>query len=353
MRTRNAQYWACQIAGWGVYSFGAGLSTGVIANGWRRSVVIGYLLFFLYSIGLTHLLRSVIHLRNWTSLSLPRALMRQVPASILIAAVQSTLVVCVYTAIEGNLGEWSQASSIAYMFIGLSVVDTIWTILYLAITTFRLSHEVQRREMQMKLALSNAELRALEAQVNPHFLFNCLNSIRGMISEDAEQAQEMITRLANILRYNLQKDRHHTVPLASELEAVSDYLALESIRFEHRLRVHMAVDQAVRQTAVPPMLLQTLVENAIKHGVEELPSGGELFIRATLDGDGLRIEVENTGSLGAPQPGSTHIGLTNARERLRVLYGERASVQVESRSAGRVTATILMPTILIPVRAGA
>ncbi|MBV8896808.1 MAG: histidine kinase [Acidobacteriaceae bacterium] len=346
MKVKNAQYWTCQIVGWGAYSFGAGLSTGVIANGWRRSVVIGYLLFFLYSIGLTHLLRSQIHRRKWTSLSLPKALLRLVPANMLIAAVQSALVVSVYTGIEGHLGEWSQASSIAYMFIGLSVVDTIWTILYLAITTFRHSREVQRREMQMKLALSNAELRALEAQVNPHFLFNCLNSIRGMISEDSAQAQDMITRLANILRYNLQKDRHHTVPLASELEAVSDYLALESIRFEDRLRVHVEVDHAVGQSAVPPMLLQTLVENAIKHGVEELPSGGDLFIRASLEGDALRMEVENPGNLRDPRPGSTQIGLTNARERLRVLYGDRASLQLRSPRVGRVTATILMPTTL-------
>lgn len=324
-----------------------------MANGWRRSVVVGYLLFFLYSIGLTHLLRSEIHRRHWASLSLPQALVRLAPASILIAAIQSALVVSVYTAIEGHLGEWSEASSIAYMFIGLSVVDTIWTILYLAITTSRHAREIRRNEMKMKLALSKAELRALEAQMNPHFLFNCLNSIRGMISENPAQAQDMVTRLANILRYNLQKDRRHTVPLASELEAVLDYLALESIRFEDRLRVHLEVDHSVRQTPVPPMLLQLLVENAIKHGVEELPSGIDLFIRAGLEGEALRLEVENTGHLGVPLPGSTQIGLTNARERLRVLYGERASLQLKSHSAGRVTATILMPTISIPVMAGA
>jgi LytS/YehU family sensor histidine kinase len=197
--------------------------------------------------------------------------------------------------------------------------------------------------MQMKLALSNAELRALEAQVNPHFLFNCLNSIRGMISEDPAQAQDMITRLANILRYGLQKDRHHTVPLVSEVEVVSDYLALESIRFEDRLRVHLEIDDTVRQMAVPPMILQTLVENAIKHGIEEVTSGGDLFVRASLDRNALRIEVENPGDLSDPRPGSTQIGLTNARERLRILYGEDASLQLESPSAGRVTATILMP----------
>ncbi len=344
MKRTNSQYWVCQIAGWGAYSFGAGLSTGVMANGWRPSVIIGYLLFFLYSIGLTHLLRAEIHRRRWTSLPLPRALGRLVPASILIAAVQSALVVGIYTAIEGHLGEWRQASSIAYMFIGLSVIDTIWTVLYLAITTFRHSREVRSNEMRMKVALSNAELRALEAQVNPHFLFNCLNSLRGMITEDPTQAQDMVTRLANILRYNLQKDRRHTVPLASEVEIVSDYLALQSIRFENRLRVHMEVDNAVRETAVPPMVLQTLVENAIKHGVEEIPAGGDLFIRARLEGNILRIEVENTGSLSDARPGSTQIGLANARERLRILYGEHASLELGTRCDGHVTATVLIPT---------
>lgn len=152
MKTTNSQYWACQIAGWDAYSFRAGLSTGVIANGWRRSVVIGYLLFFLYSIGLTHLLRAEIHRRNWTSLPLPRALVRLAPTSILIAAVQSALVVG-YKAIEGRLGEWSQPSAIAYMLIGLSVIDTIWAVLYLSIATFRHSREVSRNEMRMKVLI--------------------------------------------------------------------------------------------------------------------------------------------------------------------------------------------------------
>ncbi len=344
MKRTKAQYWACQVAGWSAYS-AIGLSTAVLDNGWRPSIIIGYLLFFLYSIGLTHLLRAQIHRRHWTSLPLLRALARLAAASVAIGAVQSALVVGVYTTIEGRLGVWSHPSSIAFMFMGVSIIDTIWTILYLTITTLRHSREAQRNEMQMKLALSDAELRALEAQLNPHFLFNCLNSIRGMISEDPVQAQDMVTRLANILRYNLQKDRRHTVPLESELEAVSDYLALESIRFEDRLRVHLEVDEAVRQTAVPPMLLGTLVENAIKHGVEEVPSGGDLYIRAVLEGGALRIEVENTGSLRDPRPGSTQIGLTNARERLRILYGEQASLQLGARGDGRVTATILIPAI--------
>ncbi len=321
--SKRAVYWICQIAGWGAYSV-IGLWTGVLDNRWRPSVVIGYLLFFLYSIGLTHLLRGVIRRRRWTSLPLHRALARLAAASVAIGAVQATLIVGVYTAIEGRLGVWSEPSSIAFLFMGVSTFTTLWTMLYLTITTLRHSREVQRNEMQMKLALSNAELHALEAQLNPHFLFNCLNSIRGMVDEDPRQAQDMITRLANILRYNLQKDRRHTVPLESEVEAVSDYLALESIRFEDRLRVHLSVDDSARQTPVSPMLLQTLVENAIKHGA-------------------LRIEVENTGNLGVPAAGSTQIGLSNARERLRILYGDQASLQLAMRGEGSVTATLLIP----------
>jgi LytS/YehU family sensor histidine kinase len=209
-------------------------------------------------------------------------------------------------------------------------------------TTLRSSREARRNEMQMKLALSNAELNALEAQLDPHFLFNCLNSIRGMISENSVLAQDMVTRLANILRHNLQRDRRHTVPLAGELDAVTDYLALESIRFEQRLRVHLDVDQSFRQSLIPPMLLQTLVENAIKHGVEEVPAGGDLVIRAGVEGGQLRIEVENTGSLAEPRKDSTQVGLANARERLRILYGDDARLQLAA-SAGRVTATVSIP----------
>jgi len=176
MKRAGAQYWALQIAGWTAYG-GVGLSTAVMENGWRPSIVIGYILFPLYSMGLTHLLRAQIHRRQWNGLPLHRALARLAVASIAIGAAQTVLVVGIYTAIEGQLGVWSQPSSIGFLFLGVSMITTIWTILYLAITTFRNSREMQSNEIKMKLALSNAELRALEAQVNPHFLFNCLNSM--------------------------------------------------------------------------------------------------------------------------------------------------------------------------------
>lgn len=336
-------YWACQIAGWGAYS-ALGMEVAVLENGWRPSIVIGYVLFFFYSIGLTHLLRREIR-RNWTNLPVSRSLMQFAAACISIAAVQSALVVGVYWAIERQLGVWSEKSSIVYMFLGLCVANAIWTTLYLTITGMYHAREAKRNEMGMKLALSNAELKALEAQLNPHFLFNCLNSIRGMIGEDPEHARDMVTRLSNILRYSLQRDRRHTAPLANEMDVVADYLALESVRFEDRLRVHLSVDDAALARPFPPMLLQSLVENAIKHGVEEIPSGGDLSIRVRVEGDELRIEVENTGNLGESRMNSTQMGLANARERLRILYGERARLNLAASGEGRVKATVLIPAV--------
>jgi two-component system sensor histidine kinase AlgZ len=342
MRLRNGLYWLCQICGWGAYS-AVGLWVAVLDHGWRRSAVYGYILFFLYCIALTHLLRGMIRRRKWITLPLPRALARLAVASLVIGAIQRTLVIGVYTAIEGSLGEWSDRSSIAFLFMGVSIATTVWTVLYLAITTMRHSREVRQNQMQMKLELSNAELRALEAQINPHFLFNCLNSIRGMIVEDTVQAQDMVTKLANILRYSLQRNRKHTVPLEVEVEAVSDYLALESIRFEDRLQVRVELAQEARRTEIPAMLVQTLVENAIKHGVEHVRGQGMVSIRAALEGDRLRIEVENSGILQEPPQNSTQIGLANARERLRILYSERASLSLLPSGKERVKATVLIP----------
>src|SRR5262249_26257183 len=135
-----------------------------------------------------------------------------------------------------------------------------------------------------------------------------------------------------------------TVPLSSELEAVSDYLALESVRFEERLRVRVEVEPDAAEFPIPAMLLQTLVENAVKYGIAPRRDGGELRISARINGDGLVLEVDNPGQLGHRQPGDGGLGLANARERLRLLYGNRASLRLED-TGGRVAATVLVPRV--------
>jgi hypothetical protein len=285
MKTKTA-YWTCQFAGWGSYSaFGAW--SAAQQAGWRLSLVAGYLLFFLYSIALTDLLRREIRRRQWLTAPSARMYARVFGAAILVAAVQTFLVISVNWLFEGASSVFLHPVAALAAWVGITGVTIIWTIFYIALTGPRRFRE---KEIHLQLALREAELRALEAQVNPHFLFNCLNSIRGLVIENPAVAQDMITRLANILRYNLHRDLMHTVPLASEVEVVNDYLALESV---------------------------------LKPGA-------------------LVVEVENPGQLAEATPEATQLGLANVRERLRILYGAGGSLQLKNRD-GRVAATVLIP----------
>ena len=262
------------------------------------------------------------------------------PGVVTVGSIQSFLVIAINQALEPSSNTFVREPGAAlWLWVSVIGATSIWTILYVALTAQRRSRE---KEVHLQLAISEAELRALEAQINPHFLFNCLNSIRGLVVKNPALAQDMITRFANILRYNLHRDPNHTVPLASEVEVVSDYLVLESVRLEERLQVRMAIEPGAAEVPIPPMLLQSLVENAVKHGIAPLPAGGELVVSARLDGDALVVEVDSPGHVADANPDASGLGLANTRERLRILYGSRASLRLENRD-GRVAATVRVP----------
>jgi len=337
-RKTDASYWRFQALFWFGYAVFY-LSFAVHYVGWTPAIVVGYALYPLYSIGLTHLLHR--EFRRWRGLSLPawKRILESVLGVLAVGLVQTLLIAAVTLPFYGRNSDFYQFSSLMYIALGTTAAVSVWVFTY----RYREHRELRT---QLLLALREAELRALEAQINPHFLFNCLNSIRALVAENPARAQDMITRLANIFRYNLHRAPTHTALLNAEVEVVSDYLALESVRFEDRLRVRMAISAEAGKTQVPSMLLQTLVENALKHGIAPLPSGGDLLIRAERDTHTTRIEVENTGQLGPEQGNgeSAGVGLNNTRERLRLLYGDRASLQLRNREDGRVVATVLIPS---------
>ena len=193
-------------------------------------------------------------------------------------------------------------------------------------------------------SVKEAELRALKSQVNPHFIFNSLNSLRALIDEDPDRARKAVTQLANLLRYSLQSGLLETVPFEEELGIVNDYLALEQVRHEERLRLRLDIAPEALHLPIPPMLLQTLVENAVKYGISQRPEGGEISIVARNEGGTLRIEVSNPGeikSLDAAK--STGVGLHNAAERLRLIFGERATLRLSSEQPSRVVAEAIIP----------
>lgn len=325
-------YWLCQILAWGFYTC-ISIAIAVHAIGWSRRLLFNYAIFFAVILLLTHLLRREIRRRQWLTMPLRKSAPRLAGAAVLVGLCSSAEVILVDELGGGTLWNREAFLSITGGMVGLCCV---WTMLYVAITA-------TRRSIEMRVHLREAQLRALEAQVNPHFLFNSLNTIRGMIVEDPSVAQDMVTRLANILRYNLEREKTSTVPLEREIEIVADYLAIESIRFDDRLTVRMEIQPAAAQAQVPSMLIQTLVENAVKHGIGARAEGGEILIRASIVDGALALEIVNSGQLSVPNEQSTQIGLVNARERLRLLYGEHATLHLENRDAANVAAMVSIP----------
>jgi len=341
----RARYWLFQTIGWGTYSaVGAVyaifvdriLPIGVTASGWRGALVTGYVLFFGYSIALTDAFRRVMIANRWLERSSWRLWLRLAAGVLVIAAIQTALVVSISLALLPR-GVWSVPSVLGLAW-SVTLVTAMWTALYVRLTEKR---RQTAREIARHLALREAELRALQQQVNPHFLFNCLNSIRALVLENPPRAQEMVTRLANMLRYTLGRELRDTAPLSAEMAIVDDYLALESVRLEERLRVQVDVAADAAPLDVPRMLLPTLVENAVKHGVAVRSAGGTIAIRVRRDEGALRIEVANSGALGEPRPEA--VGLANLRERLRLLYGDRAAFSLRGEGPDRVVASVTMP----------
>jgi two-component system, LytTR family, sensor kinase len=335
----SAAYWAYQAFYWGIFA-AIGLAINVTSGLNVRNLIISHVLFFFYSIGLTHVFRGQIQRWRLRQLSVIRMRLWLFAGISAIGLIQTALVISIDTALNGaRPGEWPLIAVLGLGW-GMYIGTLIWTIVYVRITERRAQ---EQREAKMQVALRGAELRALEAQINPHFLFNCLNSIRGLVVEDPQKAQDMITRFAALLRYNLNRDRQHTVPFSEEAEIVADYLALESVRFEDRLRVQVTVDPEARAMQVPPMILQALVENALKHGIARRPEGGDVQIHASSSNGKLVLQVTNSGELGPAHPGDTQLGLKNIRERLHLLYGDRASLSLQNGS-GTVVAKVELPT---------
>jgi len=223
-----------------------------------------------------------------------------------------------------------------------------WNVCYMAALAIRRNQRLEAETLlleaetlRLELLAKEAELRALQSQVNPHFFFNSLNSVRALMYEDVDNAANMVDRLATLMRYTLMSTFNGCVPLHQELDAVRAYLAIEQIRFEERLRMHWEIEPSLAQVTIPPMTLQTLVENAVKYGVERRTEGSEIRIVARVQSGCAVIEVANQGKLLANST-STRIGVTNARKRLALAKGEQASLDL-SEEDGWVRATLTFP----------
>ncbi len=199
---------------------------------------------------------------------------------------------------------------------------------YYLIITFETSREAERRTLQAKLHANEAELRALRAQIDPHFLFNSLNSVSALIMQKPESAREMCTTLSDFFRKSLQYGEKDLITLEEELSLIKHFLSIEQIRFGKRLSFVHNVDEAALPCLLPPLILQPLIENCINHGIKHLIDGGTINVQVSRSAVTLKISVENPFDPEMPASKGSGIGLENVKRRLRTLYGNDVSIDI-------------------------
>jgi LytS/YehU family sensor histidine kinase len=213
-----------------------------------------------------------------------------------------------------------------------------------AVLHSRRARERERRSLELTASLAQSRLATLRAQLQPHFLFNSLNAISTLVHRDPHAADEMIGNLSDFLRLTLEHSEAQELPLRSELEFVRRYLAIEQVRFGDRLRIIEEIPEHTLDFLVPVLLLQPLVENALKHGIAPKRGLATLRITATRSADHLVITVDDDGvGLSAPTTPSSGIGLSNTRSRLRELHGTQADLTLENLPSGGTRATVRLP----------
>ena len=262
------------------------------------------------------------------------------------------LQVFIFTLIAIPFGWYSHITSFAdrYFLLILNFTPSnvlfYWGIIVIehALDYYRKLQERELKASQLEGQLAQSQLQVLKMQLHPHFLFNTLNAISALIRESPDEADEMVSRLGDLLRMTLETAGVQEVPFKKELEFLKHYLDIEQTRFQDRLKVEMAIEPQTLDGLVPSMILQPLVENSVRHGVAPRPEGGCIKIKAWRDNSLLRLEVEDDGpGLGGDAPPKERVGLSNTRARVRNLYGDEHGLRLRHAAGGGLVVSLSIP----------
>jgi two-component system, LytTR family, sensor kinase len=353
----SREYWIYQLVGWSFEGYSMATSAILGRNLPRGQTIADVIVLCAMGLACTHLLRLFIQRRGWVTLPVRALIPRCIAASVLVALPLAALMRFLSIANlwgDGLMYADSDRRQVPGLLLeldefvlplaNLTLLILIWLVLYFGFTLLRQRRLAQLRQAELQSALQMSKLRLLKSQLNPHFLFNSLNCVRALIPDDPVRAQDAITHLARTLRYCLGTDQTELVTLRSELAIAQDYLALEMLRFSDRLRTELDVCPESLESLVPVMLLQTVVENAVTHGIATLPEGGTVRISARVSGGMLHIRVENPRPARKPMGSrGAGTGLRNCRERLQVLFGTRAGIELDLSQQDRALTQITIP----------
>lgn len=349
-------YWLCQVLGWTFVV----LSMLIMVYSLTPSRIDGKFfmrmaLMFISGISTTHVLRNIIKRSNLLLLPIEKVIPRMTLAIFATSLACSILYMSlsltfnVQSENPRRFDIWTRLTA-STLDIGLFIIP--WTLIYYIYHYVAKSRKQEVDTLKLEAMVKELELKTIKAHINPHFIFNALNGIRALIDENPGRARTAVTELSNILRSSMQSEKSETVPLEKELNIVRDYLALEHIRFEDRLQVEYEVDEDTLDLPVPPMMLQTLVENAIKHGIGKQMLGGVVRIISDYKDNYHELLVQNTGRLNGktvnPDQYTDGFGISSTRNRLHLLFGNKADFSIRESNGNMVEARVMIPVTTIP-----
>ena len=342
MLSKIKLYWISQISGWLSYAVVVGVFNVIIGNSLNTELFFSLLSIFLIGLLVAHAFSLIIVKLNWMRFTIarliPRILLGTIVAGVLVYFLKSIIIerLIVQNNYVFNLTE-AFSSIISWMILYL-----IWSLLYFLFHYVNNYKKAEIKNLKWQAAKNEIELNKLKSQLNPHFIFNSMNSIRALVNENPTLAKEAITQLSNVLRNSLLMGKQKLIPLGDEMKLVNDYLGLEKTRFEERLTIVRKIEKNAEVFLLPPLMIQTLVENGIKHGTSKLPKGGVLEVNAFIHNEQLEVVIYNSGFYDKTLQPETGFGVANTIQRLKLLYGSKARFQIENEK-NRVKTSLVIP----------
>jgi sensor histidine kinase YesM len=333
-----------QIGGWLLYALVQIVGSYLASGGISAKRLVFLLAEALLCLGVTHGFRVLLNRWRWLYLPMHKLLPSVSVALFIMGLLVYFLRIPVNLAL-GRLFNPMDALDIQQI-LGQSVfyifVFFLWTVFYFTYHYF----ERYNKSLKYEASMIEIELNNLKSQLNPHFIFNALNSIRALVDENPSKSKQAINQLSNILRNSLASDKKGLTNFEDELKMVKDYLGLESIRFEERLKTEFDIHPDSTKFRVPPLMIQTLVENGIKHGISKLTPGGVIQLKTSVVDDRLMIHIRNSGHLiNGVKRSKSGLGLKNTVQRLKLIYGDEASFRIVNENDNFVLTEIIIPQI--------
>ena len=338
MKARSI-YWVAQFAGWIAYATLLFIAIVNRENEVNFETIVSVSLWVVFGVGVTHAQRFVFLRLGWLDLRLPNLIPRVLISSTVSAVV---IYICLFivdyfllSSAESN--EQLTVSNLVLGTISIAILVLFWNAIYFTFHFFQKSRNQEVSNLELTASNRESELKNLRSQLNPHFLFNSLNSIRALVDIEPAKAKKSITTLSNLLRQSLLVGKENMVTVEQELDIVRNYLDLEKIRFEERLNVQWEIDDSLLSKEIPPFAVQMMAENAVKHGISNLKEGGVVVVSIVRIETGFSLQIKNSGELGVKT--DLGVGIQNIKQRLNLQFGANASYSM-TQIEGHVVAKI-------------